>query len=455
MYKVQLSPPTTNSVLAEQTRIMHRQVPSSLLGGITAATIIVLICWNSVNNLLMLCWYLTAIAASGLRYLHYRNIDLAKQEDALIIKWLKVTRLLLLLSSIVWGTGLWVLYTPDNIQVTLILLLFICVLVSGSIGPLSSDFSAYLYYTVPMVVIIFAKLQFTASIYGHILPFTLPLFLVINLLYVKNLQSNYIDKIKLQFENTDLVSLLKKQQIELIKKHKLAQQSKEIAIDANKRKSQFIAAASHDLSQPLYSIGLFLSAMEDENDDQIQKEYIAKSNACVENMSSLFSSLMDISKFDSGNMNAETKTVNILNILDPISTEFELPIKSKNLEFICEIESAMVNTDSILLQRIVRNLLNNALSYTKTGKIGLVTKTVANNKLKIEIFDTGLGIPEKELDNIFDEFYQLKNPHRDNRKGRGIGLSIVKRMTDLLELELKISSTVGEGSCFSLEVPYA
>jgi signal transduction histidine kinase len=306
-----------------------------------------------------------------------------------------------------------------------------------------------------MVVIVFAKLQFTTSIYGHILPFILPLFLIINLLYVKNLQSNYIDKIKLQFENTELVSLLKEQQLELINKNELAQKSKEIAIDANKRKSQFIAAASHDLSQPLYSMGLFLSAMKDEKNVQRQKEYIAKSNECVESMSNLYSSLMDISKFDSENMNAEIKTVNILNILDPISTEFELPIKSKDLEFTCNIESAMVNTDAILLQRIVRNLLNNALLYTNTGQIGLVTKAVANNKLKIEIFDTGIGIPEKELDNIFDEFYQLQNPHRDNKKGRGLGLSIVKRMVDLLGLELKISSTVGEGSCFSLKVPYA
>ena len=229
------------------------------------------------------------------------------------------------------------------------------------------------------------------------------------------------------------------------------QKAKHLAEEATVAKTRFLATASHDLRQPLQALRLYLSALTNKLDEPKAKQLGEKMNLSLDSMGELLDALLDISTLESGAVTVDKRDVKLSEVFDRIITDNAQQAKEKNLELEYEQLDCFVYTDPTLFQRIIDNFITNAIRYTEKGKITLKAE-VNDNKVLIKVSDTGSGIAEKDFDGVFDEFVQLDNDVRSSGKGLGLGLSIVKHIARILEHPINVSSVVGEGSCFSVEV---
>jgi two-component system CheB/CheR fusion protein len=231
------------------------------------------------------------------------------------------------------------------------------------------------------------------------------------------------------------------------------QEAKELAENATATKSRFLAAASHDLRQPLQSIGLYLSVLNRKLADSREALDISdKMRISINVMGELLDALLDISKLDSGSVEPEMRDVRLDEMLDRIVTNNIQQAHAKGLELSLASEVSVVHSDQALLERVIENFVTNAIRYTKQGSVS-ITSSRAGDVARIAVKDTGVGIPEDQVDKVFEEYYQLDNNVRDRRKGLGLGLSIVKHIGRLLDHPLRVTSEPGVGSIFSVEVP--
>ena len=218
---------------------------------------------------------------------------------------------------------------------------------------------------------------------------------------------------------------------------------------ANLAKSRFLAAASHDLRQPLHALGLFVAQLRPEMSAQERSRIIERVNASVAAMNELFNALLDISKLDAGAMTPNVTEFPVAQLLERIEATFAEPAREKSLSLQVLPSKAWVRSDFILLEQILFNLVSNAVRYTSHGGV-VVGCRKRGEQLRIEVWDTGPGIAEDERQFIFSEFYRVGDPDRDQRAGLGLGLAIVERLCALLNLPIELSSVVGRGSRFAV-----
>ncbi len=228
-----------------------------------------------------------------------------------------------------------------------------------------------------------------------------------------------------------------------------ADQLREIAEEANRAKTRFLASASHDLRQPLTALSLYSETLNQVARGVATKEVAEHIDASVRNLEKLFNSLLDLSKLDAGVVQVNQRLVSVQDLLNRLVDEYAEQASSRDLKLVAIGNDEWIETDPILFERMVRNLLENALRYTKHGEIKLAWKKIGQ-KISIEVADTGPGIPASERDRIFDEYYQISNPGRNRSKGLGIGLSIVRKLAELLDFEIVLESELGRGSIFRL-----
>lgn len=221
---------------------------------------------------------------------------------------------------------------------------------------------------------------------------------------------------------------------------------------ANLAKSRFLAAASHDLRQPLHALNLFVAQLSGETDQAEKGRVVTRINAAVAAMNELFNALLDISKLDAGVLAPSISEFPVDHLLKRIEMTFMAAAREKGLRLRVLSNGAWIRSDFILLERIVFNLVSNAVRYTVLGGVVVGCRRRAG-LLRIEVWDSGIGIPEDQRRNIFGEFYQLATTERDRRGGLGLGLAIVERLCRLLDHPIELSSTVGRGSRFSVSVP--
>lgn len=228
---------------------------------------------------------------------------------------------------------------------------------------------------------------------------------------------------------------------------------KEALAEANRAKTRFFAAASHDLRQPMQALVLLVESLHERITEPATRRIVESINTSVAAMSTLLNELLDISRFDAGTVKVQRSVYPVARLLDRLRTEFSAPARQKGLAFRVPPSSAVIDSDPILLYRVLVNLLNNALRYTKAGGVLVGCRRRADG-LWIEVWDTGIGIPKESMKDIFHEFHQLANPQRDREQGLGLGLAIVERTTRLLDHRIDVRSRVGHGSVFAVRVPY-
>jgi PAS domain S-box-containing protein len=244
----------------------------------------------------------------------------------------------------------------------------------------------------------------------------------------------------------------KRIEAELIVTREAAEAARELADRANQGKSRFLATASHDLRQPLQTLELLNGTLRRRATDQYSIEALSQQEQAIGSMSRLLNALLDISKLESGAIRPEPTDFTVAAIFEELRLEFASIAANKGLKFEIETCDDAVYSDPSLVEQILRNLVSNALKYTREGWVRL--RCLHETALvRIEVLDTGVGIPADQLPYIYDEFYQVGVPTNVSRDGYGLGLSIVQRLVKLLTLKLDVRSEVGRGSAFSLLLP--
>jgi signal transduction histidine kinase/CheY-like chemotaxis protein len=229
-------------------------------------------------------------------------------------------------------------------------------------------------------------------------------------------------------------------------------EAKEAAEEANRAKSRFLAAASHDLRQPLQALHLYMGLLGERlggREEELQKSI----QRCLRGLTRLLDDLLDISKLDAGLIQAVTEPVALDELIDWVANDFRLQAAEKGLELdVVRCPRATGLSDPTLLGRILSNIVANAVRYTDEGRI-LIGCRRRGERFRIEVWDTGIGIPPDKIAEIFREFHQLDNEGRNSERGTGLGLAIVERLARLLRHKVEVRSWPGRGSVFAVEVP--
>ena len=222
---------------------------------------------------------------------------------------------------------------------------------------------------------------------------------------------------------------------------------------ASEAKSKFLAAASHDLRQPVQSLVLLLSLLgRKAGGDPKIVEIVKTMESAVGGLNVLLTGILDISRLDAGVVAPELRPVEVGALIEQTSKEYQARASKKSLRLHARPRAIWASSDPALLQRALRNLIENALAYTRTGGI-LIGARIRGERVRIDVVDTGVGVPDDQQQQIFEEFYQVQHPGRTPGEGLGLGLAIVSRVAALLGAEVQVASREGRGSRFSLLLP--
>ncbi|WP_142849337.1 PAS domain-containing sensor histidine kinase [Telmatospirillum sp. J64-1] len=221
---------------------------------------------------------------------------------------------------------------------------------------------------------------------------------------------------------------------------------------ANDEKSRFLAAASHDLRQPLQSAQLFLDVLRQRltGEEALLAERVGLSLGAT---AELLNDLLDISRLEAGEIRPCPTRFDIAVLLNDLVVEAQPVAAEKSLRLRCFAPSRFILADRVLLKNMIRNLIGNGLRYTDRGGVLVAARSSSGGGLALEVWDTGRGIPASEQALIFEDFYQIGNPERDRAKGTGLGLSVVRRIAALSGFSISVSSVAGRGSVFRILLP--
>ena len=231
------------------------------------------------------------------------------------------------------------------------------------------------------------------------------------------------------------------------------QRQTSVAEDANRAKSAFLAAASHDLRQPVHAMGLFVGALRSHVLPEESARLVQQIEASVQATEGLFSALLDVSRLDAGLVEVAPRAFSLGELLERLAAEYSGEAAAKGLSLRLASRGGVVRTDPVLFERILRNLIGNAIGHTATG--GVVFGFRRGARPRVEVWDSGPGIAVADRQRVFQEYVQLANPERDRSRGLGMGLAIVARLSALIGCAVELRSTPGCGSCFSIAVPTA
>jgi two-component system, sensor histidine kinase len=344
------------------------------------------------------------------------------------------------ISGLLWGFGFaYLLVGATALQRSLILLSAMGLSVSAIFG-YGSHYPTFLAFYIPGILSLVPTLAFEDSFEGRWLAVGMTVFIGTVAMLARNFNQLVVQSIAHRFDSAVLVEQLTVR--------------KDVAEAANLSKSRFLAAASHDLAQPMNALNLYLGALGGIDLPVPARTLCANVGQCAQSINGLLASLLDVSKLDAGALRPEPCEFMMETILERIRIEFEPSARVKHLDLRIKDCSLWVYGDPTLIERIVRNLVSNAVRYTARGKV-LVACRRKSGKLRVSVYDTGIGIPEDAQRLIFEEFVQLGNAQRDREQGIGLGLSIVDRLARLQGLPIELRSTVGAGSVFTVDIPLA
>jgi len=424
----------------EQTKSLYRKTtPVLLITSISVCSLVLVTLWHHFSAVFMLAWYCFAITILLLRHNTKRaftsiNVSLENYQP-----WLKKLLIYSFLLGLSWGTILLFAVNPNHLVDLVVLTTIYCILTSTNGYYLGVYFPAYLAFAIPTLFLFIIKLIYIGgSSYNIFASLIILHFVFISSLARKtHAASNQVSK--LTYQNQQLYDNVVIQ--------------KEVAENAVLAKDQFLAAASHDLRQPLHAQGLFITALQYSNlPDQAQK-LLQKVKLSSDALNGLLNGLLDISRLDSNNLQNEPQELELKPLLHQIHQQYFDYAAENETELVLDCHNGIhVYCDENLLVRLIRNLVDNAVKFTHNGKITLKT-SMQEKRVLLSIIDTGKGIPEDQQENIFNEFTQLNNPERDRQKGLGLGLAIVKRISNLMAIPLELKSKAGKGTTFTLNIP--
>ncbi len=428
------------NALKDRLELLIKNIPASMAGALIVSLAIVVYVWNHGKGYPVALWFALNLLIVVPRLWLFRVYRTKASGGDGRWKWGRWFIGLTFLAGVVWGLLPWLVLDVDMPEEMLVIMLIMFGMISGSMPSYAPVFSAYASFSVPASVGLAGKL-FLEGGDNTILGILVLAFLVANLIFCWNHRGLILANIYQRIEKESLLADLEHRTMEAEK--------------ANRDKSRLLAATSHDLRQPLHALNLFLSSLEGQLTQDAQRQLLEKARMSGAALGELLNSLLDLSRLDAGEVRVEMTSFDLGGLLERCAGEFRPLAEDKGLKLRVDAESGrVVRSDPVLLARVMRNLLSNAVRYTEAGEI-LIRAGQRNGKAVIEVRDSGKGMAPEHLPHVFDEFFQIENPERDRDKGLGLGLAIVRRLTDLLEIAVDVESVPGKGSCFRLELPSA
>lgn len=341
-----------------------------------------------------------------------------------------------------FGLGLfsWLMLAPKQFDMQLLLMLYLCAVASGAITAFGVLRPAIYFSILPMLLFPMAWMMLRNDWVHWILAAIIIGWLLAITNQARRYGAQFEESVRLRYENEELIARLRHE--------------KSVAEDASSAKSRFLAAASHDLRQPVHALSLFVAALRPRVTDGEASRMLDHIDSSVQAMGGLFNGLLDISRLDAGVVEVNAQSFAIQPLLERICRDYAAEAAAKQIELRLKRTRAAAFSDPLLIERIVRNIVANAIAYTDRGRV-VVGCRKRGRSVSVVVADTGRGIPKAEQAMIFQEFYQVGNPERDRGRGVGLGLAIVKRLTALLGHPLRLRSQPEHGSVFMLELPHS
>jgi signal transduction histidine kinase len=424
-------------VLIEQIKNLYESMGSLLLINLVIGVSLVVVFWGLVPSTILLAWLTALMVMLAVRAIYFYGFRKSFDPE----QFEHYRRILIYGSGcagIIWGLAGLLFYIPDHFTYELFIIAALYSMAGGSVFSLSMYLPAF-YAFVPVTLLPLAGvLLMQGDTLHYVLAGITVTFLLAITKFNNKISQNYKTSFKLRYENLSLIEQLTEQ--------------KQEADKANKAKSKFLAAASHDLRQPLYALQLFISVLDELTTEQESRHVLGKITRSADALNNLLNSLLDISQLDAGTLNTEPSDFSLLKVIQKLSHEFEPCAKDKHLRITWPETEQLLHSEPVLVEQILRNYLSNAFKFTETGLIR-VSYEHKGDSITLSVSDTGCGIPPDSQNVIFDEFHQLGNSERDRSNGLGLGLSIVKRAAELLGLEITVLSAPNVGSTFSVTIP--
>jgi len=386
------------------------------------------------------CAWTAALAGHcALRVYIHRAYERAAPEDWDWPRWARIICGSSAIGGLISGLGMLALLQPGQLDRQAFFLLFLAGVGSVSVTTSAAFLPAFYAYFLPTMLpcILWSLAQGDGIHYAFAASTTV--YTLVTLGFAGQFNGRVLESLQLRFENLELVNDLRLQ--------------KERAEQANIAKSRFLASASHDLRQPVHALGMFVGALRGRVMDIESRRLVEQIERSVSATDNLFGSLLDISRLDAGVIQIHPAAFPVHPLLDRICRDNAAEAERKGVRLVLCPSSLAIDSDPVLVERILRNLVSNAVRYTDSGRVLVGCRR--GPRVGVEIWDTGRGIPPEHQIEVFQEFYQLDNPERDRTKGLGLGLAIVKRLTALLGCSLSLHSIVGSGSVFKVEFPRA
>ncbi|MFO1328143.1 MAG: ATP-binding protein [Rubrivivax sp.] len=434
----------------EHLRALMQQTPATLTGNAAGIALIGLMYRELAPLPLLGAWLLVSVGLWCTRLAHYRRYRRRPDADAAtLVDWRQSWRALVLLQGSMWGLASWLFWglgTPYH-ALGLIFIVFSYAMASVQLlSPQPRVFLAFISVVLlPMIVRIASD---SDREWSWQLAGLLTIIFGITALMGRTYGSALGQAIALRARTEELAAQLRQEMLS-------AEQARRAAEAASRAKTQFFAAASHDLRQPLHAMGLFAEALRQRTRDPEVAGLVNSINESVDALEGLFGELLDITRIDTGGVEVNPAPVRMRELFGRLRLHFEPIAFEKGLMLSFRGEQHVAQADPVLLERILRNLVSNAIRYTDDGGV-LVSCRPWQGRLRLQVWDTGIGIAETSLPRIFDEFFQVHSTRpleAHQRKGLGLGLAIVKRLAELMQAPLAVRSRVGHGTMFSLEVP--
>jgi signal transduction histidine kinase/CheY-like chemotaxis protein len=419
--------PLRHGVLAALIRYLRRTIPWVMGANLLGTLCLVVALWHSAPRDKLLWWIGTCLGYHVFMAVQFRFNHPLRYSP------IPVAGL-----SLFWGAAFILFFPQGGPDQQFALLYTLALATAGTIFVSSLYFPILLAFVLPYTVIQIVMLLAQGTAMHAALAAGVVAFAALMMYFGWRVRALFIRTLSLRVENIELVSELTAQ--------------KEAAERANQAKSRFLAAANHDLRQPMHALNFYLGAMGGLELPPTVRPLLANGQVCARVMDDMFSQLLDVSRLDAAVLPAHRKPFAIAPVLQRLAVQLTPEAKAKGLRLAAAPCSAWIDGDEHLTERILRNFLANAIRYTARGKV-LVGCRRRGACLHIGVYDTGIGIAPELHRAIFEEFYQAGNPERDHAKGLGLGLAIADRLAKLQGTQVLLQSEPGRGSVFALELP--
>lgn len=432
------------TVQAGVLEVVFRHVPASLLGNLAGALALAVVLWGAVAPALLGAWLAAVALESWLRLRAARGFTVDPDRTERIGVWSARWLGLAAAGGLLWGAAGFFFFTAGAPLQQLLLVALVLGVGFGALPLYAAWRRAFDVFMSLMLLPLVARLALLPDAAHLVAAAVLLVVFGFTVFFGRRFGAAVRESVKNDIENELLVE-------QLLAEKRLAEEARREAEAATRSRSQFFAAASHDLRQPLQAIGIYVSLLKKRAGAEALP-LVRNLSGAVDSLSRLVEELLEISRLDSNAIQPRLEQIALDELFASLAQEFAPLAAARGIELRLRPLPVSVTSDVQLLTRVLRNLLANAIRYTSRGGVLLAARQ-RPGRLTIEVWDTGAGIAPAEVERVFEEFYRGESSKGEAGAGFGLGLSIVKRICGLLRAPLALRSRVGQGTCFRIELP--